>query len=160
MSSGRRSRARGALWALYGPLLTFPSGAPQALCAAWNAGDRGSMPLVLLSCNWTPPPPKLGSGKPEIPCARMHLENPSIWLRRLADSGVGPGTPADHRLRDDRTRAGNELDRFGETLFKERIVNVHAHHDSVAAQGMVRSELWFHQRSVEQSRPTSLSGGI
>jgi hypothetical protein len=73
----------------YGALVTFPSGAPQAFWAAWNAGEFGSIPPLLLSCSWTPPPPNVGSGKPEIPCARMHCENWSICCRRAAESCRG-----------------------------------------------------------------------
>ena len=68
----------------------MPNGAPQAACACLNAGEFGSIPLP--DWNWIPPawePWNVGSGKFGRPCARMHRENASIWLRLAADSVRG-----------------------------------------------------------------------
>jgi hypothetical protein len=54
----------------------------HAFCADWNAGDWGLIPELELI--WIPPP-ALGSGKFETPCARMQSENliaaPALFTR-------------------------------------------------------------------------------
>ena len=62
--------------------------------AAWNCGERGSMPLP--EPNWREPPAP-GSGKLATPFTRMHLENLSAALRPpapIATSTAPPAPPA------------------------------------------------------------------
>ena len=62
----------------------------HAFCAAWNAGERGLIPLEDPMSIPTPPfAPNVGSGKLGTPCERMHWENLSIAAFWLADSGCG-----------------------------------------------------------------------
>lgn len=63
----------------------------QAFWAAWNAGDAGLIPELLLMLMRTPPPDEVGSGKCDTPWARMHDENlipadarfEALWLALL-----------------------------------------------------------------------------
>jgi hypothetical protein len=66
-----------------------------AACAALNAGELGSIPLLGSNLSRKPPPLNDGSGKFDSPCDRMHWENLSIAARWLADSvraGPPPGS--------------------------------------------------------------------
>jgi hypothetical protein len=48
---------------------------PHAAWAAWNDGDAGLIPELLLMLMWEPPLEVVGSGKFTTPCERIHDEN-------------------------------------------------------------------------------------